>query len=49
MLTHPTILVLGAFYFEKLPKTGFRNVTDMYLKTCKNQTNGDKDLKYGSK
>ena len=49
MLTHPKILVWGALNFEKLPKTGFRNVADMYSKACKNQTNGDRDLKYGSK
>ena len=49
MLTNPTILVWGAFYFEKLPKTGFRNVAAMYSKACKNQTNGDRDLKYGLK
>ena len=49
MLTHPTILVWGAFYFEKLPKTGFQNVADMYSKACKNQTNGGRDLKYGLK
>ena len=49
MLTHPTISVWGAFYFEKLPKTGFRNVADMYSKAYKNQTNGDIGLKYGLK
>ena len=49
MLTHPKILVWGAFNFEKLPKTGFQNVADVNLKSHKNQTNGDRDLKYGLK
>ena len=49
MLTHPKILVWGAYNFEKMPKTGFWNVTDVYSKSCKNQTNGDRDLKYGLK
>ena len=49
MHTHPKIFVLGAYNFEKMPKTGFRNVADMYSKSCKNQTNGDRDLKYGLK
>ena len=49
MLTHPKILVWGALNFEKLPKTGFPNVADMYSKACKNQTYGDRDLKYGLK
>ena len=49
MLTHPKILVWIACYFEKIPKTGFANVADVYLKFRKNQTNGDRDLKYGSK
>ena len=49
MLTHPIILVWGAFYFEKLPKTGFWNGADMYSKACKNQTNGGRDLKCGLK
>ena len=47
MLAHAKILVLGAYNFEKMPKTGCRNVADMYLKACKNQTNGGRDLKYG--
>ena len=47
MLTHPTILVWGAFYFEKLPKTWFRNVADLYSKARKKQTNGGRDLEYG--
>ena len=41
MLTHPKILVWGAFNFEKSPKPGFQNVTDVYSKSRKNQTNGD--------
>ena len=49
MLTHQKILVWGAFNFEKLPKTGFRNVADVYSKSRKNQTNIDRDLKYGLK
>ena len=49
MLTHPEILVWGALNFEKLPKRGFRNVADMDSKACKNQTNGDRDLKYALK
>ena len=49
MLTHPKILVWGAYNFEKMPKTGFGNVADVNLKSCKNQTNGDRDLKYGLK
>ena len=32
-----------------MPKTGLRNVADVYLKTLKNQTNGDRDLKHGLK
>ena len=47
MHTHPKILVWGAYNFEKMPKTGLRNVGDVYLKSRKNQTNGDRDLKYG--
>ena len=49
MLTHPKILVWGAYNFEKMPKTGFRNVAAVYSKSSKNQTNGDRDLKYGLK
>ena len=49
MLTHPKILVWGAYNFEKMPKTGFWNVADVYLKSCKKQTKGDRDLKYGLK
>ena len=49
MLTHPQILFWGAYNFEKMPKTGFRNVADVNLKSRKNQTNGDRDLKYGLK
>ena len=49
MLTYPKILVWGAYNFEKMPKTGFRNVVDVNLKSRKNQTNGDRDLKYGLK
>ena len=47
MLPHAKILVLGAYNFKKMPKTGLRNVADVYLKSRKNQTNGDRDLKYG--
>ena len=49
MLTHPKILFWGAYNYEKMPKTGFQNVADVYLKACKNQTNGERDLKYGFK
>ena len=49
MLIHPKILVWGAYNFEKMPKMGLPNVADVYLKSCKNQTNGDRDLKYGLK
>ena len=49
MLTHPKIWVWGSYNFEKMTKTGFRNVVDMYLKSRKNRTNGDRDLKYGLK
>ena len=49
MLTNPKILVWGAYNFEKMPKTGFRNVAHANVKSCKNQTNGDRDLKYSSK
>ena len=47
MLSHPKILVLGAYNFEKMPKTGLRNVADVYSESSKNQTNGNRDLKYG--
>ena len=49
MLTHSKIFVWGAYNFEKMPKTGFQNVVDVYWKSRKNQTNGDRDLKYGLK
>ena len=49
MLTHPKILVWGAYYFEKMPKMEFRNVADMYSKSYRNQTNGHRNLKYGLK
>ena len=49
MLTHPKILVWGAYNLEKMPKTGLWNVADVYLKSCKNQTNGYRYLKYGLK
>ena len=47
MLTHPKILFWGTYNFEKMPKTGFGNVNDGNLKSCKTQTKGDRDLKYG--
>ena len=31
MLTHPKILVWGAYNFGKMPKTGFRNVADVLI------------------
>ena len=49
MLTNPKIFVWGAHNFEKMPKTGFPNVADVYSKSRKNQTNSDRDLKYGLK
>ena len=49
MLTHPKNLVWGASNFEEMLKNGLRNVADVYLKSCKNQTNGDRDFKYGLK
>ena len=49
MLTHSKILVWGAYIFKKSPRRGFQNVTDVYSKSRKNQTNGDRDLKYGLK
>ena len=49
MLTHPKTLVWGAYNFEKMPKTGFRNVADVYSKSHKNQTNCYRDLKCGLK
>ena len=49
MLSHPKIVVWGAYNFKKMPKTGFWNVADVYLKSCKKQAKGDRDLKYGSK
>ena len=47
MLTNPKILVWGAYNFEKIPKTGLPNVPDVYSKSSKNKTNGNRDLKYG--
>ena len=49
MLTQPKILVWESITSKKMPKTGFRSVADVYLKSCKKQNKGDKDLKYGSK
>ena len=49
MLTHPKILICGAYNFEKMSKTGVRNVAYVYSKSCKNQTKGGRDLKYGLK
>ena len=49
MLTRTKILVWSAYNFEKIPKTSLRNVADVYSKSRKNQTNGDRDLKYGLK
>ena len=47
MLTRTKILVWSAYNFEKMAKPGFRNVADVYLKSSKNQTNANRDLKYG--
>ena len=50
MINHPKNLVWGAYTFEKMPKKQFWNVVDVYSKSFKNQTIGDrKDLKYGLK
>ena len=49
MHAHPKILVWGAYNVQNMPKMGLRNVKDMYSKFRKNQTNGDRDLKYGLK
>ena len=49
MLAYSKIFVWGAYNFEKMLKTGFRNAADVNLKSSKNQTNGDRDLKYGLK
>ena len=49
MQTQSKILVRDICDFEKMPKTGFSNVTDVYSKSSKNQTKGDRDLKYGLK
>ena len=49
MLTHPKILVWGDYNLEKMPKMGFCNVADVYSKSCRNQTKGHRNLKYGLK
>ena len=49
MHTHPKIFVLVAYNFEKMLKMRFRNIGDVYSKSCKNQTNRDRDLKYSLK
>ena len=49
MLTHPKNLVWGASNFEEMLKNGLRNVADVYLKSCKNQSKGGRYLKYGLK
>ena len=50
MHNHSKIMVRGACNFEKMPKSGFLNVGDVYSKSCENhQTKGDRDLKYGLK
>ena len=49
MLTHSKILVWGAYNFEKMPKTGFRNGAGVFSKSCRNQTKGHRNLKYGFK
>ena len=43
------ILVWGSFNFEKMPKTGFWNVWDVYSISLNNQTKGDTDLKFSLK
>ena len=49
MLTYSKISAWGAHNFEKMPKTGIANVTDVYSKSFKNPIKGDRDLKYGLK
>ena len=49
MHNHSKIMVGGACNFQKIPKTGFWNVGDVYSKSCKHKTKGDRDLKYGLK
>ena len=49
MQTQSKNSVWGVCNFKKIPKTGFWNVGDVYSKSCKNQTKGDRDLKYGLK
>ena len=36
-------------FCSEVPKMGFGNVVDVKLMSCKNQTKGDRDLKYGIK
>ena len=43
------ILAWGACNIQKMPKIGLLNVTDVYLRSSKNQSKGDRDLKYGFK
>ena len=47
MQDQSTILVWVAYDFEKMPKSGLWNVADVYLKSSKNQSKGDRGLKYG--
>ena len=49
METQSKIFVWGCCNFEKVLKTGFWNGADVYSKSSKNQTKGDRDLKYGLK
>ena len=35
MVIYSKILVWAVYSFEKMPKTGFRNVADVYLGICK--------------
>ena len=49
MLSHPKIFICNAYNFEKMSKTGVRNVAYVYLKSCKNPTKVGRDLKYGLK
>ena len=43
------ILAWGACNIKKMPKMGLLNVADVYSRSSKNQTKGDRDLKYGFK
>ena len=45
----PLVWFVQDHNFENMPKMGLQNVVDVYSKSRKKQTNGDRDLKYGLK